>query len=25
MELHDPVLNRRLTHRYRIVALPANA
>ena len=25
MELHDPVLNRRLTHRYRIVTLPANA
>jgi len=25
MELHDPVLNRRLTHRYRVVTLPANA
>ena len=25
MELHDPVLNRRLSHRYRIVTLPANA
>lgn len=25
MELHDPVLNRRINHRYRIVTLPANA
>jgi len=25
MELRDPVLNRRLTHRYRVVTLPANA
>ena len=25
MELHDPVLNRRLNHRYRIVTLPVNA
>lgn len=25
MELADPVLNRRLQHRYRIVTLPANA
>jgi hypothetical protein len=25
MELYDPVLNRRLDHRYRIVTLPANA
>jgi hypothetical protein len=25
MELHDPVLNRRLHHRYRVVTLPVNA
>jgi hypothetical protein len=25
MELHDPLLNRRINHRYRIVTLPANA
>jgi len=25
MELHDPVLNRHLNHRYRIVTLPVNA
>ena len=25
MELEDPVLNRRLQHRYRVVTLPANA
>ena len=25
MELHDPVLNRRLHHRYRIATLPVNA
>ena len=25
MELHDPVLNRRISHRYRIVTLPVNA
>jgi len=25
MELHDPVLNRRLHHRYRIIMLPVNA
>jgi len=25
MELGDPVLGRRLHHRYRIVTLPANA
>lgn len=25
MELEDPVLNRRLLHRYRVVTLPANA
>jgi hypothetical protein len=25
IELHDPVLNRRLHHRYRIVTLPVNA
>ena len=25
MELHDPVLNRRIHHRYRTVALPVNA
>jgi uncharacterized protein DUF2848 len=25
MELHDPVLNRRIHHRYRIDALPLNA
>jgi uncharacterized protein DUF2848 len=25
MELHDPVLNRRIHHRYRIYALPVNA
>jgi uncharacterized protein DUF2848 len=25
MELHDPVLDRRISHRYRIATLPANA
>jgi len=25
MEVHDPVLNRRVHHRYRIATLPVNA